>query len=99
MSHNCYRQINTPGIHEKQSVIFYTMHNILAYATAILFPVHQSHSLTHCVEWLNMYHQFTIALQHYTLSFFLTRMWANAQRDGRPVEYRWCPLFKAAKFG
>jgi len=29
----------------------------------------------------------------------LTRMWANAQRDGRPAEYRWCPLFKAAKFG
>jgi len=28
-----------------------------------------------------------------------TRMWANAQRDGRPVEYRWCPLFNAAKFG
>jgi len=23
-------------------------------------------------------------------------MWANAQRDGRPVEYRWCPLFNAA---
>ena len=28
-----------------------------------------------------------------------TRMWANAQRDGRPVEYRWRPLFSAAKFG
>jgi len=26
-------------------------------------------------------------------------MWANAQRDGRPVEYRWHPLFNAAKFG
>jgi len=24
-----------------------------------------------------------------------TRMWANAQRDGRPVEYRWCPLVNA----
>ena len=23
-------------------------------------------------------------------------MWANAQRDGRPVENRWCPLFNAA---
>ena len=22
-------------------------------------------------------------------------MWANAQRDGRPVEYRWRPLFNA----
>ena len=23
-------------------------------------------------------------------------MWANAQRDGRPAYYRWCPLFNAA---
>jgi len=29
----------------------------------------------------------------------LTRMWANAQSDGRPAEYRWCPLFNAANFG
>jgi len=28
----------------------------------------------------------------------LTGMWANAQRDGRPAEYRWCPVFNAAKF-
>jgi len=26
-------------------------------------------------------------------------MQANAQRDGRPAEYRWRPLFNAAKFG
>jgi len=26
-------------------------------------------------------------------------MWADAQRDGRPAEYRWRPLFNAAKFG
>jgi len=25
-------------------------------------------------------------------------MWANAQRDGRPAEYRWRPVLKAAKF-
>ena len=29
----------------------------------------------------------------------ITRMWANAQRDGHPTEYRWRPLFNAAKFG
>ena len=29
----------------------------------------------------------------------LLEMWANAQRDGRPVEYKWHPLFNAAKFG
>jgi len=26
-------------------------------------------------------------------------MWANAQRDDRPAEYRWRPLFNVAKFG
>ena len=26
-------------------------------------------------------------------------VWANAQRDGRPAEYRWRPLFNAATFG
>jgi len=29
----------------------------------------------------------------------ITRMWANAKRDGRPDEYRWRPLFNDAKFG
>jgi len=33
------------------------------------------------------------------INYFKTRMWANAQRDGRPVEYRWRHLFNAAKFG
>jgi len=27
----------------------------------------------------------------------LTRMWANAQRDGRPAEYRWRPLVQRRK--
>ena len=27
-----------------------------------------------------------------------TRMWANAQPDGRPAEHRWRPLSNAAKF-
>jgi len=30
---------------------------------------------------------------------YLTRMWANVQRDGRPAEYWWRPMFNAAKFG
>jgi len=30
---------------------------------------------------------------------YKTRMWANAQPDGRPAEHRWRPLFNAAKFG
>jgi len=28
-----------------------------------------------------------------------TRMWTNAERHGRPAEYRWRPLFNATKFG
>jgi len=28
-----------------------------------------------------------------------TRMWANPKRDGRPVEYRWRPVFNAGKVG
>jgi len=30
---------------------------------------------------------------------FKTRMWANAQRDVCPAEYRWHPLFNAGMFG
>ena len=30
---------------------------------------------------------------------FVPEMWANAQRNGRPAEHRWRPLFNAAKFG
>ena len=30
---------------------------------------------------------------------FITRMWANAQRDGCPAKHRWRPLFNATKFG
>jgi len=32
-------------------------------------------------------------------SMYLYTMWANAQRDGRPAEYRWRPLSNAADFG
>jgi len=34
-----------------------------------------------------------------TMKTVRTRMWANAQPDGRPAEHRWRPLFNAAKFG
>jgi len=33
------------------------------------------------------------------VKMFKLEMWANAQPDGRPAEYRWRPLFNAAKFG
>jgi len=34
-----------------------------------------------------------------TAKLYATRMWANAQHDGRTAEYRWRPLFNVAKFG
>jgi len=34
---------------------------------------------------------------HYSMKTL--EMWANAQRDGRPAEHTWRPLFNAAKFG
>ena len=33
----------------------------------------------------------------WTMVYKELEMWANAQRDGRPAEYRWHPLFNAAK--
>ena len=38
--------------------------------------------------------------KNFSLRYMMsTRMWANAQRDGRPAEHRWRPLFNAAKYG
>jgi len=34
-----------------------------------------------------------------TQNKYTLEMWANAERDGRPAEYRWRPLLNAAKFG
>jgi len=35
----------------------------------------------------------------WTVNTDKTRMWANAQHDGRPSECRWHPVFNAANFG
>jgi len=43
---------------------------------------------------------FTLSvLRNKTVNIIKLEMWANAQRDGRPAEHRWRPLFTAAKFG
>jgi len=55
----------------------------------LIFVYKMLHGLTACTSSHNL------TLQE----FNKTRMWANAQRDGRPAEYRWHPLFNAAKFG
>ena len=38
---------------------------------------------------ITIYNSFTTVLRS---KLSATRMWANAQRDGRPAEYRWRPL-------
>jgi len=38
-------------------------------------------------------------INHQSLVYLKLEMWANAQRDGRPADYMWRPLFNAAKFG
>ena len=47
------------------------------------------------VEWMSW---FTVVTEISEI-WPKTRMWANAQRDGRPAKHRWRPLFNTAKFG
>jgi len=54
----------------------------------------RKHHVLQCIE-----RQVTLLKRAMTAFEKLTRMWANAQRDGRPAEYRWRPLFNVAKFG
>jgi len=48
-------------------------------------------------------YQCRVVLAHWAYRLYCKwpklEMWANAQRDGRPAEYRLRPLFNAAKFG
>ena len=53
-----------------------------------LLNVHQDAKFFHC----RPHCQFVIK------KWLKLEMWANAQRDGRPAEHRWRPLFNAAKF-
>jgi len=53
-----------------------------------------------CLFWLDT--RLPAVLQIFSKSNSLQiklEMWANAQSDGRPAEYRWRPLFNAANFG
>ena len=44
------------------------------------------------------YFLFLIRISTTAIIIILTRMWANAQHDGRRAEYTWRPLFNATKF-
>jgi len=48
------------------------------------------------IYWSALLHRVTITN---SMKNTQLEMWANAQHDGRPTEYRWRPLFNTAKFG
>jgi len=48
---------------------------------------------------INYYFIWCVIYEILDINIIVTRMWANAQPDGRPAEHRWRPLFDAAKFG
>jgi len=52
-------------------------------------------------QWVTAYNTLCTRVVWYMLTIFplILEMWANAQRDGRPAEYRWCPPFNTTKFG
>jgi len=75
--------------------------------TLVLYKVFASLLKVKVIEWFfsEWINNFLMAHQHITghsapqKNDNNTRMCANAQRDGRPAEYRWCPVLNAAKFG
>jgi len=48
----------------------------------------------------NLHTQISMAAENIGINIIkILEMWANAQYDRRPAEYRWSPLFNAAMFG
>jgi len=63
------------------------------------FSVNYENTVIHYVPKSDVKVCICDVIMMYLLSTNKTRMSANAQRDGRPAEYRWHPLFNATKFG
>jgi len=76
-------------------------YNTIQYSTIVHYNAAQ------CSEWQQGQLSYKIPSSGLTttdstnnkLNQYITRMWANTQRDGRPAEYRWRPVLNAAKFG
>ena len=47
------------------------------------------------VSWSLQVRTFVVNISYNSCISESTRMWADAQRDGRPAEYRWRPLLNA----
>jgi len=79
------------------------LHLVTGYVQTVLKQVVEKFTLSvHKIkihDSVPLSHSINVALENTALQDKLERMWANAQRDGCPVEYRWRPLFNAPKFG
>jgi len=64
------------------------------------FPLHAVFSpLGYNLQAVSFTRALASPFRHHYADQCQLEMWANAQPDGRPAEYRWRPLFNAAKFG
>jgi len=50
------------------------------------------------LNWTDVYYSLAVKRLNISIQHRI-RTWADAERDGRPAEYRWRPLFNTAKFG
>jgi len=67
-----------------------------------MFNPHTKFEVSTCTCYKDLFNLFIQEIHSFiysTRKTLKTRMWPDAQRDGRPAEYRWHPLFNAAKFG
>jgi len=60
---------------------------------------HSSKFVMKCWSYVPPHLNQILKISQHQANLEATRMWANAQSDGRCAEYRWRPLFNAAKFG
>jgi len=89
-------------ITNRQEYFIYTF-TLYLYQSSVYAGVHtptRAHTQLFFLNFISLVcFCFYVCLVCVLCTIFITRMWANAQRDGRPDAYRWRPLFTAAKFG
>ena len=69
---------------------------VIIQSQLILSTVHPNHTTSHPHPHPILNHSVSYEKTNF-LEYEQLEVWANAQRDGRPAEYRWRPLFNAAK--
>jgi len=74
------------------------VHEHLQSRVRAVYMAHVYGAYTQCVTTI-FFAKDTFYAETYSDETFRTRMWANAQPDGRPAEHWWRHLFNAAKSG